>query len=435
MFTSKNTIGWLSLFLFSAIANAGVTYDYVQGGNIRLSGNSVVSQNTNGNVDCNPNGSGKCTLSDETASRAVVLDSNKGLTSSATTATQIGHLSAVASAVCGKDDSCTLTTKTIDGDNNTVQDLAIGSLKTDAGNASKIIGRDGSGVPTNLSAANATSYLNAFVGDSGSGGTKGLVPAPSSGDAAANKFLSADGTFKVTPASGVSTVTKTTTYTATTSDSVIYADATSAAFPITLPVASGASGLILTIKKIDSTFNLVTIDGNGSETIDGALTKKLATQYQSYTIYCDGSSWKVREVYVYGGRQTYSPTVSGLGTGSATVNLAEWSRSDRFMDIAIKVTKDANAGTGGTGVTINLPSGVTIASNYFPTTGYIAAGYSRGIEASAQSHPLVVNATASGTSFGFLDNGSNGSNYSGADFRASSELGFAIRVPIENWDL
>lgn len=34
-----------------------------------------------------------------------------------------------------------------------------------------------------------------LVGDSGSGGTKGLVPAPGSGDAAANKYLKADGTW------------------------------------------------------------------------------------------------------------------------------------------------------------------------------------------------------------------------------------------------
>lgn len=46
-------------------------------------------------------------------------------------------------------------------------------------------------------AAAATAQLSAMVGDSGSGGTKGLVPAPAAGDAAANKFLSADGTFKV----------------------------------------------------------------------------------------------------------------------------------------------------------------------------------------------------------------------------------------------
>lgn len=39
-----------------------------------------------------------------------------------------------------------------------------------------------------------------FTGDSGTGGSHGLVPAPASGDAAANKFLCANGTWAETPA-------------------------------------------------------------------------------------------------------------------------------------------------------------------------------------------------------------------------------------------
>jgi hypothetical protein len=55
----------------------------------------------------------------------------------------------------------------------------------------------------NLSnAAAATAALDAMVGDSGSGGTKGLVPAAGAGDAAAGKFLKADGTFAVPPGTG-----------------------------------------------------------------------------------------------------------------------------------------------------------------------------------------------------------------------------------------
>lgn len=53
----------------------------------------------------------------------------------------------------------------------------------------------GTGVPEDLTATQATAILNAVVGDSGSGGTKGLVPAPASGDAAAGKFLKADATW------------------------------------------------------------------------------------------------------------------------------------------------------------------------------------------------------------------------------------------------
>lgn len=42
----------------------------------------------------------------------------------------------------------------------------------------------------------------AFTGDSGSGGVKGMVPAPAAGDAAANKYLKADGLWTAVAAGG-----------------------------------------------------------------------------------------------------------------------------------------------------------------------------------------------------------------------------------------
>jgi len=57
----------------------------------------------------------------------------------------------------------------------------------------------GTGAPTDLTGTQATAILDAMVGDSGSGGTKGLAPAPASGDAAAGKYLKADGTWAVPP--------------------------------------------------------------------------------------------------------------------------------------------------------------------------------------------------------------------------------------------
>jgi microcystin-dependent protein len=53
----------------------------------------------------------------------------------------------------------------------------------------------GTGAVEDLTGTQATTLLSAVVGDSGSGGTKGLVPAPAAGDAAAARFLSAAGTF------------------------------------------------------------------------------------------------------------------------------------------------------------------------------------------------------------------------------------------------
>jgi hypothetical protein len=56
--------------------------------------------------------------------------------------------------------------------------------------------------PIDLTTAQTTAMLNNFVGDSGSGGVKGLVPAPASGDAALGKFLKSDGTWAVPSGGG-----------------------------------------------------------------------------------------------------------------------------------------------------------------------------------------------------------------------------------------
>jgi hypothetical protein len=53
----------------------------------------------------------------------------------------------------------------------------------------------GTAAASALTGTQANGVLPAFTGDSGSGGAKGLVPAPSAGDAAAGRFLAASGTF------------------------------------------------------------------------------------------------------------------------------------------------------------------------------------------------------------------------------------------------
>ena len=67
-----------------------------------------------------------------------------------------------------------------------------------------IVWADDAGSPTvNISATDPV-----MVGDSGSGGTAGNVPAPASGTAAAGKFLKADGTWAVPAGIGVGTFTQ-----------------------------------------------------------------------------------------------------------------------------------------------------------------------------------------------------------------------------------
>lgn len=86
---------------------------------------------------------------------------------------------------------------------------------------------------------------------------------------------------------------KSANYTATADDFTLLVDASGGNKTITLPAASGNTGKIYVIKKTDSSGNTVTIDGDGSETIDGATTKVISTQYVSFMIQCDGSNWWV----------------------------------------------------------------------------------------------------------------------------------------------
>lgn len=52
--------------------------------------------------------------------------------------------------------------------------------------------------------SNLHKNMTAFTGDSGSGGAKGIVPAPAAGDAAANKYLKSDGTWATVSTSNTS---------------------------------------------------------------------------------------------------------------------------------------------------------------------------------------------------------------------------------------
>jgi hypothetical protein len=91
--------------------------------------------------------------------------------------------------------------------------------------------------------------------------------------------------------------TVTTTYTMTTTDHVIMADATSAAFTITLPTAVGYSG-VYNIEAITSTTNTVTVNTTSSQTIEGASTTNLGTNasgalYSAVTLVSDGANWRI----------------------------------------------------------------------------------------------------------------------------------------------
>jgi len=86
-------------------------------------------------------------------------------------------------------------------------------------------------------------------------------------------------------------VTKTTTYTALPEDHTILCGPGNETFTVTLPTASAVTGQVLNIKNIGT--GTITVDGNGSETIDEGTTAIINTQYESISIHSDGSNWHI----------------------------------------------------------------------------------------------------------------------------------------------
>jgi hypothetical protein len=82
-------------------------------------------------------------------------------------------------------------------------------------------------------------------------------------------------------------------YTVIPTDNVISADATGAAFTVTLPTAVGLAGNQFTIKRINTGSNNVTIATTSSQTIDGVTSFVLSAPYQSVTVMSTGSNWIV----------------------------------------------------------------------------------------------------------------------------------------------
>lgn len=90
-----------------------------------------------------------------------------------------------------------------------------------------------------------------------------------------------------------STRTITVSATATTSNFYITCNAASGAVTLTLPALAGNPGLTYHFKKIDSSANACTLAAAGVDTVDGAATQILSSQYTSISIFAGGDEWHI----------------------------------------------------------------------------------------------------------------------------------------------
>lgn len=170
-------------------------------------------------------------------------------------------------------------------------------------------------------------------------------------------------------------------------------DATTASFAALLPSAALNADKCYVFKKIDSTANTITVTRLGTDTIDGAATVILTTQWDWLVIRSDGiSQWYIETQRLGGSTGTFNPGVVITTTGAfsqtvpAAVNLARvWATagggggaasttanggggggSAEFTDIVIPVTAGGTltgtvgaAGVGGTAAADDATDGGT----------------------------------------------------------------------------
>lgn len=74
-------------------------------------------------------------------------------------------------------------------------------------------------------------------------------------------------------------------------DYLLLCDSTAGAVTITLPQAALVPGRIYVFKRINAGANNVIVDGYASETIDGATTYTLSSQWAGVTVMSNGTAW------------------------------------------------------------------------------------------------------------------------------------------------
>jgi hypothetical protein len=261
--------------------------------------------------------------------------------------------------------------------------------------------------------------------------------------------LSADATGRAKMADGFNTrekmatgsesplavTSKTTTYTATIDDNVILCSGS--AFTVTLPAAASCSGKKLLIKKTDSTFsNIITIDGNASETIDGATTKKLNTQYESLLIVSDGTNWQILQRRIPSEWTSYTPT--GTWVANTTYS-GYWRRVGDTIEVTAKAA--LTGAPTATSFRVTIPSGLTIDTAKMEQTSDKEVGISEFISAGNSYNGLVVYSNTTGVNvYTVLD--SAASNHRSqivqdtvpGTFTNADRVHVRFSVPITNWE-
>lgn len=155
-------------------------------------------------------------------------------------------------------------------------------------------------------------------------------------------------------------------------DDVLKADATSGAFTINLPTAASVPGKVVSIKKIDSSANQITVDPYSAETIDGSSTKKIFFQNDVLQIVSDGANWQdITQKVLRAPTMSIATTTSYTGSMSA-VGSGTYTTPPGVVYLRVRMV----GGGGGGGRSSSATNGANGSAGGASTfgTSYLSAG-------------------------------------------------------------
>ena len=155
------------------------------------------------------------------------------------------------------------------------------------------------------------------------------------------------------------------------------------------------------------------------------------TSAQNYSLRFDLFKLGIQE-RTYGSVVTdwkaYTPTVSGLGTGTVSASAGFWRQVGDTAEIMFNWTKDGSSGSGASVIYTSLPPGLSVNVSKFPAGGNIV-----GDEAySSINKSLVPVVDGTGLGIYFID-AIGGSAIAGSQATASSNFRATIKIPILGW--
>lgn len=335
-----------------------------------------------------------------TASRALVSDGSGIVSASSVTSTELGYVSGVTSAIQTQFSGKVTGPASVTDGNIALFNGTTGKLIKESGTLSIALG--GTNSSTSLSnnrvmkssggaivEAAAITASRALISDANGIPTHSATTSTELGYV--NGVTSAIQT-QLNAKTGGSATAKSADYTVTDTDGIytVLMTTSSTNRTVTLPTASDNSGRVISVKKVDTGTGKCTVDGEGSETIDGATTFDLVDQDDYVTMQCDGTGWNIIAKGI--GTRTVSRVKDEVGAGHGSTNTKIRRIETNVVNTGNAITR-AVSSTNGNSYTINQNGVFSIAYTDAASGTAVTLGISNNSAALTTSIDSITSAT------------------------------------------